>query len=226
MEALKQRLLAAVAVAAFVALAIAAVRAELFDPENVQEFVLQFGAIAPLVYVLLYMVAVFVPYATTVMTMAAGLAFGTVWGTLLTFSVTLFASLLPMTLARRLGRAWVERRIGATRVEKYADKINENAFLVFFYLRLVPSLPYELQNYIAGITRITYKQFVLASFLGTWPVVIILAFFGDSLTNPGSPRFWLAAGLYLSALLAPVVYLLIRRRWWKEERSRGGAGGQ
>jgi uncharacterized membrane protein YdjX (TVP38/TMEM64 family) len=160
-------------------------------------------------------VAVFIPYATTIMTVAAGLAFGAVQGAVLTFSVTIFASLLPFTVARRLGRNWVEARVGGTRLQRYSDLINRNAFLVFFYLRLIPSLPYELQNHIAGVSRITYPQFMLASVLGIGPIILILTFLGDALSEPGTRDFWIATAIWLTALGAPVVVALIRRRMGK-----------
>ncbi len=192
-------------------LLVIAYRADLLDPENLKEFVLSFGTLAPVVWVLLYLVAVFIPYATTIMTVAAGLAFGAVWGSMLTFCVTIFASLLPFTVSRRLGREWVEARVGRSTMKKYADLINRNALLVFFYLRLIPSLPYELQNHIAGVTRITYRQFMLASALGIGPVIFILAFLGHSLSEPGSREFWIAVGIWTAALLSPVVVALARR---------------
>jgi uncharacterized membrane protein YdjX (TVP38/TMEM64 family) len=189
----------------------AAVRAELLDPSRLKDLVLSFGALAPVVWALLYLVAVFIPYATTLMTVAAGLAFGVVWGSVLTYCVTLFASLLPFTVSRRLGREWVEGRVGGTKVEKYVDLINEHAFLVVFYLRLIPSVPYELQNHIAGVTRITYKQFLLASALGNGPILFVLAFLGDGLAAADSPRFWVAVGLYFLAMVSPFIVALVRR---------------
>lgn len=200
---------------------VAAFRAGLVEPMRMRDFILSFGVLAPAIWTLLYLVAVFIPYATTIMTIAAGLAFGTVWGSVLTYSVTIFASLLPFTVSRRLGRRWVEARVGGTRMERYANLINENAFLVFFYLRLIPSLPYELQNHIAGITRITYGQFMLASVLGIGPILFILAFLGESLSVPGSTGFWIAAGIYVAALLSPVFIALIRRRLGKPPLFRG-----
>jgi uncharacterized membrane protein YdjX (TVP38/TMEM64 family) len=188
-----------------------ALRAGWLDPSRVKEFILSFGLMAPVIWVLLYLVAVFIPYATTIMTEAAGLAFGVFWGKLLTYWVTLVASLLPFTVARRLGRAWVERRVGNTRLERYAELINRHAFLIFFYLRLIPSIPYEIQNHIAGVSRISYRQFLLATALGNGPILIILAFLGDGLTVPDAPQFWLAALLYALALLAAQVIALVRR---------------
>jgi len=199
------RRLVVVLLLAFSAAAVLAFGSEALSPEGVRDFVTRFGVLAPLVFVGLYLVGVFVPFGTTVLTVSAGLAFGAFRGGLLTFGVTLFASLLPFFLARRLGRPWVEARVGGTRVEKWADLINRNAFLVFVYLRLLPTLPYEVQNYIAGITRIRPRQFFLATVLGIGPIIFILTFLGDSLRSPGSPGFWLALGIYLGALLAPVV---------------------
>lgn len=211
-EDVKGRALGAVLLVVLVLALVVVARAGWIEPEQVRDFILGFGTLAPVVFVLLYLGAVFVPYATSVLTVAAGLAFGTVPGALLTFGTTLCASLLPMTVARRLGRDWVERKVGRGRAKKYADMINANAFLIFFYLRLIPSVPYELQNYIAGITRISYPQFVLASALGIGPIIFIMTFLGDALTEPGSPRFWLAVGIYAFVLVVPLLYLWLRYR--------------
>lgn len=188
-----------------------ALHAGWIDPSRVKAFILSFGKLAPLIWILLYLPAVFIPYATTVMTVAAGLAFGVVHGGMLTYGVTLFASLLPFTVSRRLGRDWVERKVGNTRVQRYVDLINRHAFLVFFYLRLIPSLPYEIQNHIAGVTRISYRHFLLASALGNAPIVAVLVFLGDGLSVPRSPRFWGALILYGVALFSPVGITLVRR---------------
>jgi uncharacterized membrane protein YdjX (TVP38/TMEM64 family) len=185
------------------------------DPSRLRDFLLSFGAMAPVVWILLYLVAVFIPYATTVMTVAAGLAFGVVQGGLLTYGVTLFASLLPFAVARRLGRDWVERRVGGTRVEKYVDLINRHAFLVFFYLRLLPTLPYEVQNHVAGVSRISYRNFILASALGNGPIIFVLVFLGDEIGTPDTPRFWAALGLYIAAIVFPLVLAMVRKRLGK-----------
>ncbi len=206
------RILAAVVL--LVALALA-YRADLLDPEGLRDFLHSFGIVAPIIWILLYLVAVFIPYATTVMTIAAGLAFGTVWGAALTFSVTIFANLLPFTVARKLGRKWVEARVRGTRLQRYADAINRNAFLVVFYLRLIPSIPYELQNYVAGVTRITYGRFILASTLGIGPIILILTFLGDALLAPDSTRFLAAVGIWVAALVAPLLIALARRNLGK-----------
>jgi uncharacterized membrane protein YdjX (TVP38/TMEM64 family) len=203
-----EKLLAVGLAVIVVAVVVVAISAELLDPQNVRDVILSFGALGPLVFALLYLLAVFLPYGTSVLTIAAGLAYGPAWGALLTLCTSLCISLVPMTVARRLGREWAEEKVGSTRLKKYADMINRNAFLVFFYLRLIPSIPYELQNYIAGVSRISYGQFVLASLLGLGPIILIMTFFGDALTQPGSTQFWIAAGIYGFVLIAPLAYIV------------------
>ncbi len=196
-------------------------RAGLFDPVAVKALVSGFGIFAPVIWVALYLLAVFVPYATTVMTVAAGLAFGAVPGGILVYCTTLFASLVPFSISRRLGRRRVEQKLGDTRVAGFVEAINRHAFLVFFYLRLLPTIPYEVQNYIAGITRITVRQFFLASLLGNAPVLFVMTFFGDSLSDPGSAQFWVAAGLYTGALVLPLLFGAQRRRAARKRQREG-----
>ncbi len=210
---MKRAIFAVLVATAFLAAVLLGLYPQALEPASVRDFILAFGLAAPIVFAAIYAIAVFIPYGTTLLSVVAGLAFGTIWGGLLTFAITLFASLAPMALARTLGREWVEGKIGNTRVKKYADLINRNAFLVFFYLRLIPSIPYEVQNYIAGITRIRYREFFLASVLGNGPIIFILTFLGDGLTDPGSVEFWIAAGIFIAAISAPpVIGYVFKRR--------------
>ncbi len=208
----KEKLLAVALALVIVGAATIVFTTELLDPETIRDTILSSGALGPLVFALLYLVAVFIPYGTSALTIAAGLAYGPAWGALLTLCTSLCISLVPMTVARYLGREWAEDKVGKFRLTRYADMINRNAFLVFFYLRLIPSIPYELQNYIAGISRISYGQFVLASLLGLGPIIFIMTFFGDALTRPGSTQFWIAVAMYGFVLVAPLAYIFATGR--------------
>ena len=204
------------AVAGVIALTVLLFQSDLVDPIQLKRYVLSFGPYAPLFWTALYVVAVFIPYATSILTFVAGLAFGTAYGTVLVYVVTIPACLLPLVVSRRIGREWVEAVIGNTRVKRHADRINENAFLVFFYLRLLPTLPYEVQNYVAGVSRISARQFMLATALGDIPILFAMVNFGSSLSDLESPRFWIAAGLYLVVVGCPA-FIAIRMKRARQE---------
>ncbi len=191
---------------------LAAVRFDLFDPMAIRSYILGFGRRAPFIWILLYIPATFIPYATSVMTVAAGLAFGSVPGALLTYSVTNFASMIPFAVSRWMGRPWVEYAIGRSRVGPHVARLNRHSFVVFFYLRLLPTIPYEVQNHIAGVSRIRKRDFFLASVLGNGPATLVMAFFGDGLAQAGSAQFWIATALYAAMLVLPVLFVSRRVR--------------
>jgi len=196
------------------------VNAGLFDPMSVRSYILRFGRWAPVIWIILYVPATFIPYATSIMTVAAGLAFGSVPGALLTYGVTSFASFLPFSVSRWLGRSWVEYAIGRSRVAPYVARLNRHSFVVFLYLRLLPTIPYELQNHIAGVSRIRKRDFFLASVLGNGPATFVMAFFGDSLASTGSIHFWVATILYAGMLVLPL--LVVRQRARRKRAADSG----
>jgi uncharacterized membrane protein YdjX (TVP38/TMEM64 family) len=179
---------------------------EAITPEDVRDFVLGFGIYAPLVFSLVYLISLFLPFGTTLTSIAAGLTFGVIYGGIFTVLLATFLSVIPFLISRKLGNEWVNKQVKGTKAERYADIINERSFLIIFYLRLIPSIPFELQNYIAGVTNITTRQFMIATFFGIMPIIFILTFLGESLTVFGSARFWIAIGIFLFALLTPPLY--------------------
>ncbi len=216
----------AAVVATVIGVTVLLFRSDLVDPIQLKGYVLSFGPYAPLFWTLLYAAAVFIPYATSILTFVAGLAFGPLYGTILVYLITIPACLLPFAASRRIGREWVEAVIGNTRVKNHADRINENAFLVFLYLRLLPTLPYEVQNYVAGVSRISRRDFVLATAIGDIPILFAMVNFGSSLSALDTPQFWIAAGLYLVVVGFPTLIAVRVKRARDRERSEGEALAQ
>lgn len=180
---------------------------EVISVEDLNEFILSFGVYSYLVFGVIYMVSLFIPYGTTVTTIVAGLAFGTLIGFFYVMVLSVFGSLLPFYISRRLGKDWVEAKVEEANIKNMAEKINNNAFWVLFYLRLIPSIPYELQNYMAGVSKISTRDYLLATILGLGPIVFILVYLGESLADVGGTRFWIATSIFIIALVAPPVYI-------------------
>lgn len=185
---------------------------DFFSPSLIKEFVEGFGNYSLLVFSAIYLLFLFIPFGSTVTTVAAGLIYGAFIGAILTLILTTFLSVVPFLVARKLGKNWVERKVKEINIDNYLHKINENSFVILFYLRLIPSIPYEFQNYIAGLTNITTKKYMLATFLGILPIIFILTFLGQNLTDIGSNDFWVAVFLFLAFLLLPPVIYIIRKK--------------
>jgi uncharacterized membrane protein YdjX (TVP38/TMEM64 family) len=181
--------------------------------ENLNLFVASFGAWAPVVFVLLYTISSPIPFIASFMSAAAGLLFGVFTGTILSITAATLSGLIPFYLARSLGREWVEGRIKNQQLHRaYEKSTGRGGFMFVLLMRLVPVLPWEVQNYVAGLTKVKIPEFLLGTVIGIIPGSFALNFLGDSISDPTSWEFLLAIGLNVIACLIPAGVLLIKRR--------------
>lgn len=173
-------------------------------PENIKNLLLSAGKFSPIVYAVLYAIASFIPFLSPIMSVAGGLVFGAVWGTIITVIVATLSATLPFLIVKRFGKKWAEKKLQGSRFEKYHEKANKNSFLFVFYMRLIPAVPYELQHYIAGLTEISLGKYLLATLLGILPGTFAFSFLGESITHIGSPKFWIAIGVFIVAFAIPL----------------------
>ena len=123
-----------------------------------------FGAIAPVVFIAIYAVAVVAFLPAAPLTLLAGLVFGAGWGTLWTWigatiGLTL-AFLMSRYAARGLVDTWKENN---ERVRKLDEGVEKNGWRMLLITRLVPVFPFNLQNYAYGLTNIGFVTYVLVS---------------------------------------------------------------
>jgi uncharacterized membrane protein YdjX (TVP38/TMEM64 family) len=185
------------------------VHSELFDdPKLLKGEVLSWGVWGPTIYMLLYAVGPSFLIPGAVMTVAAGLAFGAWWGSLWSVIGADAGAVVAFGAGRFLGRSFVERTMGA-RLRQLLGQLERNGFYVTLYLRLVPVIPYNAFNLLAGASPIRFRDYFWASIVGMIPSTVLFALLGDSLWNPGSPRFFMAASLIVCCFAAGEIY---RRR--------------
>jgi uncharacterized membrane protein YdjX (TVP38/TMEM64 family) len=164
------------------------------DPGQIKLEIIACGIWGPLIYILLYAVGPSFLVPGAVMTIAGGLAFGTLWGSVYSLLGADFGALVAFGAGRFLGRSFVSRIVGV-RFERLMGRIERYGFQIIFYLRLVPVIPYNALNLLAGASPIRFRDYFWASMIGMVPGTILFAFLGDALWHPASPRFALAVGL-------------------------------
>lgn len=180
------------------------------NPQLVKGEILSWGIWGPLAYILLFALGPSFLVPGAVMTLAGGLAFGTLWGAVYAMVGADLGALIAFGGGRFLGRSFVERMIGG-RFDKLLGQLKRHGFQIIFYLRLVPVIPYNALNLLAGASPITFHDYMWASVIGMVPGAILFAFLGDALWHPTSPRFFLALGLIAVCFAAGET---ARRRGW------------
>lgn len=182
------------------------------NPEAFRHWISQFGAAGPFIFTGLYAantVTLLPPIG--VLSLTAGLAFGPVVGFFTIMAGALIGTSLTFWISRRFGRSFVEKRLRG-RFKSLDEELTKSGIGTVLFIRVLPIVPYEVLNYTAGLSKIRFRDYGLATFLGLIPGAAIAAFFGDSLKEPLSPRFFAAAGALAVMIVVPILYLKLRKR--------------
>lgn len=193
-----------------------------FNRQNLEAFISGFGPWAPIIYVIVYTLSAPIPFLAPVLSAVGGLLFGTLWGMLLVVGSATFSSTIPFYLARMLGREWVEKQVKGKKIEKfYQQSEGSTGFIFIMLMRLIPVLPWEVQNYAAGLTQVTLPTFAAGTAVGILPGSFSLVFLGATATDPTSWQFFLAIGLKVVTALIPILGVYIRNRSKSNDGSEG-----
>jgi uncharacterized membrane protein YdjX (TVP38/TMEM64 family) len=136
------------------------------------------GLAAPVAFMLLYAVSVVALVPASVLTMVGGAVFGLVRGAAFSFSGALLGSTVAFLLGRYVVRRVIERKLAT--MPRYAaiDRaVSAQGRRIVFLLRLSPIVPFNFLNYALGVTRISIKDFAIAS-IGTLPGAVMYAYAG------------------------------------------------
>jgi uncharacterized membrane protein YdjX (TVP38/TMEM64 family) len=188
----------------------------------------EMGAMAPLVFVAVYLVAVVAMAPGSVLTLAAGAMFGLGTGLLVAAAGATLGATAAFLVSRHLARPVVERRIRRDRrFDRIDQMIEENGFRVVFLLRLSPAIPFNLLNYALGATRVRLGQFVLGS-VGMLPGTFLYVYYGrlagdlaalaaGEAAPRGTAHYLLLAVGLLATLALTVLATRLARRALREE---------
>jgi uncharacterized membrane protein YdjX (TVP38/TMEM64 family) len=178
------------------------------DPATVKAEVVKWGAWGPVVYMLLYAVGPSFLVPGAVMTIAGGLAFGAMWGSVYSLIGGDIGAIVAFAAGRFLGKSFVEKIVGE-RFHAMLQRIAKHGFQIILYLRMVPVIPYNALNLLAGASPITFHDYFWPTMVGMIPGTILYAFLGDALWHPLSPKFFLALLLIAASVGCGEIY----RRW-------------
>jgi uncharacterized membrane protein YdjX (TVP38/TMEM64 family) len=180
-------------------------------PERVGDVVRSFGVWAPAVYLVVYGQPI-VPLPASLMTIVGGVAFGKFWGLIAALTGATLRACSEFRVARLLGREAVAKLLKG-QVAALDKKIGENSFKTVLLIRLIPNLPFDVQNYGLGFSRVGFGAYTLATVLGIIPGSFAFVYLGYSLTDP--KQLW-----KLGVAVGVIVGLMMAQRAWSTRRSQ------
>ena len=144
------------------------------------------GAPGAAVVIGLLAVDIFIPVPSSIIMVLSGAAFGVWWGALLAFVGSIAGEWLGFELARRYGTALSSRFIGDE-----AERRRMNQMLVTHGAAAIAAtraLPVvmETMSIVAGLSPMKRSTFLIASAIGTAPIVVVYAYAGAMSRETGS----------------------------------------
>jgi uncharacterized membrane protein YdjX (TVP38/TMEM64 family) len=179
------------------------------DIAGLRDYILSYGVWAPIASLFLMVVqALAAPLPSFIITFANGLAFGVFWGWALSLFGHVLAAAVCFWIARALGRVPVEVIAGKAGLESADRWFARWGLYAVFVARLIPGISFDVISYAAGVTRMRFRSFLLATALGVLPQTFLYSYLGRQAPQYVWP-FLVVSALVVSGL---VIVAVIRRR--------------
>ena len=172
-------------------------------------------------FALLYAVLALALVPGSALTIAAGAIYGPVVGTLVAIAGALAGATAAFALVRRTAAAESVQQIQSDRVGRVQRRLREHGLPAIIALRLIPLVPFNVLNYMAGASAIRARDYVVGTAIGIVPGAIAFATLGATAHDPRSPAFIAAAAVAVVLIVAGAI--VARRRPSAPARSRSRA---
>ncbi|PFA68658.1 TVP38/TMEM64 family protein [Bacillus sp. AFS015802] len=180
-------------------------------PGEIRDWIVSFGVWAPIVFMVAYTVRPLILFPASVLSLAAGLAFGAVEGFIYIFIGALGGATVAYYAASFLGAKLLKRP--SPRMAKIREKMEEKGFFYVLLLRLVPFLNFDLISYLAGMGKVRYVPFILATAIGILPGTFGYVFLGSSLVGEDRTNLYFAIAFFLVMIIVPIIFKKKMKAW-------------
>jgi len=178
---------------------------------SLKNYIISTGSKGVLIYILIQMLqVVFLPIPASIICIVGSIIYGPWFGALYCSIGVLLGSIISFFIGRIFGYKLVSWIVGEDNTIKYSEIIRTKGIFFLGLAFLLPMFPDDILCFIAGITRLSTKKFLLITIL-TRPIgVIFMAIFGGGHIIPFSG--W---GLYAWAiiLVVAIAFVIIIMKW-------------
>ena len=184
------------------------------EPTQIEAWLEKAGIWAPLVYITVYVIATVFILPSTALNLTGGALFGSLLGTLWTSIAAIIAAIVSFSFTRTIGRELVEKRLSGG-LKAMDAELSQGGWMYMFAIRLLPIIPYGLVNFTAGLTSVSFRDYMLGTVLGTVPGVLPFVMLGSS----GLQAFKTGDILPLMFAVGLIGSLVAGATWYRRRRS-------
>ncbi len=152
----------------------------------------------------------FVPFPAEILALCAGAVYGTVWGTMLIWVGAMIGASLSFALARWLGQPFVDAVLGPRSRARLDGWTADQGAVALLVARFIPIIAFNLINYAAGLTKVSWATFLWTTGLGIVPLTVLMVWMGDRMMELTWP--------WLLGLAAAGIVVVCGGHWWARKR--------
>jgi uncharacterized membrane protein YdjX (TVP38/TMEM64 family) len=160
------------------------------------------GNWGPIAIVGLMVLHSFIPFPAEIVALCAGAVFGTLFGSALIWTGAMIGASLSFWLARLLGRAAIERLLPVRHRRVLSDWADDQGAVTLLVSRFIPVIAFNLINYAAGLTRISWWTFIWTTSIGILPLTVLMAYLGARMTELSWPYLLASSAAGIVAIWA------------------------
>ncbi|RKD24127.1 hypothetical protein BEP19_06885 [Ammoniphilus oxalaticus] len=148
--------------------------------DDIADYVKTFGSASIIITTVFIMIQTFFPYIPFIALAGVSvLLFGLWGGFLVSWLATCSGATLTFLTSRYLAREWAERKVlHLAWFKRFNDLASTDGFLTIFLARISSVIPSSVINLTAGISQISRRNFILATFLGNLPITFAECWIG------------------------------------------------
>lgn len=177
------------------------------DKERMKSFLTSLGPLSFIGFIFLQALQVIAaPIPGEVTGFLGGFLYGKGLGIFLSTIGLTLGSLVAFSLARILGRPFVERFVKKETMEKYDYLLHHRGAFLVFLLFLIPGFPKDMLCYILGLGHLTTKEFFVISTVGRFGGTVLLTLGGDYIRHHQYYRFSILVGVAIVVIFLSMVY--------------------
>ncbi|PCJ51455.1 MAG: hypothetical protein COA73_17385 [Candidatus Hydrogenedentota bacterium] len=170
------------------------------------------GALGFVLFIVLYIVACVFVIPGSLITLGGGAIYGLPLGFALVSAGSTLGATITFIISRYLARDFVEGKVASNKKFKAMDDaVAQQGWKIVFLTRLTPVMPFSLQNYGYGITKVSLPHYILATWIGMMPGTVLYVYLGtlggQAAEGGASTAEWIMRGVALAATVVVTIFI-------------------
>ena len=137
------------------------------------------GTMGAIAFIVIYNLATILFVPASILTLGGGAIYGVVWGSIYVFVAATLGAIFAFLIGRYFARGWFSEKIRNNMTFRAIDAaVVIDGFKIVLLTRLSPIFPFNMLNYVFGVTRVALKDYILGS-IGMIPATIMYVYLGS-----------------------------------------------